>query len=271
MSIYWAVKVKENVLLGIVKLYSGYDVSLYIFIVVLVIGVIILFFMLWIWCVSYCYYSCCHWLMAIWLTCYSLIFLAGGSGLLYVVDFLDGILKDSWNNSNDSLAKVFSELYTKADDYYCRSSNGCYCRTKGAVSSSNRTYYTTTNATSTTIVTKFQDCTYYLSYAFGNYTSSLSSTSKIIEYLDYFGSIEQAYSCSGMCNITLPVYYFSDSYSSYPTKVCMDSIRENLLKGEIKFYGGSFVAIGSVMFLIWLIQYGLCCRKTPPGQGTQRF
>lgn len=260
--------VKENVLLGIVRIISGYDVSLYIFIVVLVIGVLILFMMLWIMCVSFCYYSCCHWLMAIWLTFYSLIFLVGGSAMLFAVDYIDEILKDTWSSSSNQLATAFKELYTRVDPYYCVSSNGCYCRTKAAVDNTTRTYYTTTSPTSSTVVTKFQDCASKLSTAYSGYTVSLG---KITEYLDYIGSIEQAYSCSGMCNSALPVYYFSDSYSSYPTKVCMDSIRENLLKGEIKFYAGSFVAIGSVMFLIWLIQYGLCCRKTPPGQGTKKF
>lgn len=183
----------------------------------------------------------------------------------------------SGTSTYSSIKDAFSKLYTSADNIYCvsSSSTGCRCYTKTAIvgSYSGKTYYTSQTSTLSgyTVVTKVQSCTSYLSTAYASYGISFSDISALSSYLDYFGQIESSYSCSGFCT-ALPIFYFSDSYTSLPSKACKDSIKNDLLDGEMKFYGIGFTVIGSIMFLIWFVQYGLCCRKKDnSGQGTKRF
>jgi hypothetical protein len=239
-----------------------------VFAVVLTIGIFMLFLMLWIFWVSCWYYCCWHWLMAINLTFSCLFFLIIGSVLTFVSNFVSEKIANTWASGKNDLEVKLRDMYTDVDKYYCVNTGGCYCRTPKSVSNSTRTYYTTTSATSSTVVTKFQDCTSYVSDAFKSGSYAGYSVSTIIKILNLFGDLEQSYSCSGVCT-PLPVYYFSDSYSSFPTTFCFESYKTAI--NEFRFYGISFIVVGSVMFLIWLVQYGLCCRKTPPGQGVRRF
>ena len=122
-----------------------------------------------------------------------------------------------------------------------------------------------------TVVTKVQSCTSYLSSAYASYGLSFSDVSALSTYLDYFGEIEQSYSCSGFCS-KLPIYYFYNSNAGDPSAACKDKIKSELLDSEMKMYGIAFTCIGCIMFLSWFVQYGLCCRrKESSGQGTKRF
>lgn len=217
--------------------------------------------------------------MAITMTAYTILFLFIGILILVIekifYDEMDKICNGT--SSVSSIKDAFSKLYTSADTIYCvnSASTGCLCYTKLAIAGTygTKTYYTSQTSTLSgyTVVTKVQSCTSYLSNAYASYGISFDDINALSEYLDYFGEIESSYSCSGFCS-ALPVFYFSDSYTTVPTKACKDSIKDDMLEGEVKKYGGYFTAIGCVMFLIWFVQYGLCCRKKDSsGQGTKRF
>lgn len=223
--------------------------------------------MLWIMCTACKRLCCCHWLLAITITLSSTFFLAIGIGMIYGSIYASNTLDDIWGTSgnNSSLGESFSKLYSSADNIYCVStSSGCTCQTLVAVTSTTRSSttaaYITSRTTGTGIVTKVQACTSYLQTAYANYGIKFDNINAISTYLDYFGEIESKYSCSGMCT-KLPVYYFSNSNAGVPTDKCNDSIQNKLLKGEFQMYGIGFTCIGGVLFIIWFIQYGLCCRK----------
>jgi hypothetical protein len=49
-------------------------------------------------------------------------------------------------------------------------------------------------------------------------------------------------------------------HTAPPTSGCLAKIPE-FLEENFGSYGKVFLAIGSVSFLAWFIQFGLCCRK----------
>eukprot|EP00343_Euplotes_focardii_P001281 CAMPEP_0205804404 /NCGR_PEP_ID=MMETSP0205-20121125/7319_1 /ASSEMBLY_ACC=CAM_ASM_000278 /TAXON_ID=36767 /ORGANISM="Euplotes focardii, Strain TN1" /LENGTH=206 /DNA_ID=CAMNT_0053073971 /DNA_START=289 /DNA_END=909 /DNA_ORIENTATION=+ len=161
------------------------------------------------------------------------------------------------NPDTSAIAEAFNELYGTADDIYCiTGSTGCLCY----VSDPTRvaTGYVAVNTSST--VTKVQECTDHLESAYASYGISFDDIGEIVKYLDYFGEIEKEYTCSGICT-QLPKYYFSDINIGIPSKICFDSIKDGLILGDVKNYGIGYTVTGSVLFIIWFIQYGLCCRK----------
>lgn len=221
--------------------------------------------MLWIMCTVCKRLCCCHWLLAITITLSSAFFLVIGIGMIYGSVYASNVLDDIWGSGDSSpLGEAFSKLYSSADSIYCVSTSyGCTCQTLAPVTStrsSSTASYITSRTTGTGIVTKVQSCTTYLKNAYANYGISFDDIDAISTYLDYFGEIESKYTCSGMCTM-LPVYYFSNSNAGVPTDKCKDSIKNKLIKGEFQMYGIGFTCIGGILFIIWFIQYGLCCRK----------
>lgn len=106
--------------------------------------------------------------------------------------------------------------------------------------------------------------------AFADFNVDFSDLTEAIEYFDYFGEIEEKYSCSGICTVQKK-YYFYDASKGFPPKRCKDSIKDKYLLGEVLGYGIGYTVSGGILFLVWFIQYGLCCRKkNRPGQGTKR-
>ena len=82
----------------------------------------------------------------------------------------------------------------------------------------------------------------------------------IVSYLDYFGAVEKAYSCSGIC-IAEGAYYFSDLTRGQPTGSCFNVIRDDLIVHAIQGAGIAFLVTGIFMWAIWCVQCGLCCRR----------
>uniref|UniRef100_A0A7S3JFY2 Tetraspanin family protein n=1 Tax=Euplotes harpa TaxID=151035 RepID=A0A7S3JFY2_9SPIT len=164
----------------------------------------------------------------------------------------------SSNNADNDFQKAVNELYTRADSFYC-ASLGCVCYAT-YVATGDRVYVTSPIKTSSTVV-QVQECSTYLQNAYKNYGIDFSDINQIITYLNYFGEIESAYSCSGICT-KKGIYYFSDCSTKQPTKKCQSAITEDILKGEIVPMGIGFFIIGFVMFVVFSIQYGLCCRKS---------
>ena len=106
-------------------------------------------------------------------------------------------------------------------------------------------------------VTKLQQCsTLSIQTAYGNYTVSVDDIDDFLVYLDYFGDIEEEYSCSGVCNYEV-VYYFSNTLNGRPEKECYKSIRDELLLGEMRGMGIGFVVSGIVLLIVIFVQYGL--------------
>lgn len=186
----------------------------------------------------------------IFLTAGIVLFIASGK----VVAEMD---KACGPNGSNSIAKSFNELYTNADTIYCKTSGGCVCYSSDPALVNGGTIVGT--ETSSTVI-KVQEWITYLEAAFANYGISFSGIGEIQKYLDYFGEIEKAYKCSGICTVKA-IYYFSSIGNGIPKSNCFSSIRNKLILGDIRNYGIGYIVTGVVLFVIWFIQYGLCCRK----------
>lgn len=208
------------------------------------------------------YRLCCwHWLFAILMWVFTAFFLVLGAGLIAAGKLAANYLDEMWSsgNADNTIQKSLKELYSKADTIYCVATNGCTCYATYTAPTSPRVYVMSLVSTSST-VTSVQGCKAYLETAYKDYGVSFDDINAIITYLNYFGEIEKGYTCSGVCT-QMPIYYFSDCSTSKPTKKCQDSIRDDILLGEVVPMGIGFLIIGCLLFIVWFIQYGLCCRK----------
>ena len=159
-----------------------------------------------------------------------------------------------------------NELYSTSDSFYCVAPpSGCSCYLSHNAGTSPRSYY----STSPTIY-NVQDCTAYLAAAYANYGVSFDDINEIIEYLDYFGEIEDEYNCSGICSM-LNVYYFSNSNNGQPEKKCQAAITDDILTDQVQAMGIGYFITGCIAFIVLFIQYGLCCRKNRTGGDTRKF
>lgn len=161
--------------------------------------------------------------------------------------------------SNGDVVEAFRELYSTANTIYCvNSATGCECYSNGTNPSATGVGYTAVNSSST--VVNVQSCSDHLEQAYANYGIDFDSTSELAEYLGHFGNIEKEFSCSGICTLQNR-YYFSDINNGVPSKTCFDVIKDDLILGDVRGYGIGYTVAGVVLFVIWFIQYGLCCRK----------
>ena len=129
---------------------------------------------------------------------------------------------------------------------------GCPCDIRHApIGGQRASYYSEVSG-----ITKVQECTDYLEDTFEDYNIDLGTLDDIIEYLDYFGEIEDWYECSGICNYQ-SVYYFSDTLNGAPEEACWESIKDDILLGEIFPMGVAYFVSGLILFCILFVQYGL--------------
>jgi hypothetical protein len=134
-------------------------------------------------------------------------------------------------------------------------SNGCECADpgwtapSGAVGTSSYTIGWEPGAT----IGTFIDCT----AAFGTVFPE-DIADKIIPILEYF---EVTLECSGICD-PLPMWLLSklSSHGGPPPSGCLAKLPE-FFDDNFGSYGNVFLAVGSVSFIAWFIQFGLCCRK----------
>lgn len=183
-----------------------------------------------------------HCMFAFILTCCTIILLVLGITLLVtatkITDEMDASCAANASSSG-GISQSFNELYSSADSFYCVASNGCTCYSTTIVGAG----YSSTNS-STTIV-NVQGCTDYLEDAYADYGVSFKDVVALKEYLAYFGEIESQFSCSGICYLKTK-YYFSDINNGVPEKICFDSIKNDLILGEVQAYGIGYIIAGVV-------------------------
>ena len=173
-----------------------------------------------------------------------------------------------YSSSSDDFQKAMNDLYESAYTVYWRSGTiNCECNLGTYVpillDGNRQDAYAVNNING---VTKLQQCsTLSIQTAYGNYTVSVDDIDDFLVYLDYFGDIEDEYSCSGVCNYEV-VYYFSNTLNGRPEKECYKSIRDELLLGEMRGMGIGFVVSGIVLLIVIFVQYGLWCREEPQRQ-----
>mmetsp|Transcript_17479 Transcript_17479/g.15412 ORF Transcript_17479/g.15412 Transcript_17479/m.15412 type:complete len:263 (+) Transcript_17479:236-1024(+) len=202
----------------------------------------------------------CHWLFAILMTIFTVFFIFLGIALIAISVVASDQLNEACSsaNSDGDFQKALSELYTRSDSFYCADAQ-CVCYV-GLYNGHGKNVAFVTVAETSTSVTNVQGCSGSLEAAYADYGIDFSDINEIIEYLDLFGKVEKEYSCSGICT-QQSIYYFSDSSQGAPEKSCKEPIDEELLKGEILPMGIGYTIIGALLFIVFFIQYGLCCRK----------
>jgi hypothetical protein len=206
-------------------------------------------------CVAYKRKCPVHWIFAVFLTLCTLCLLVVGIIIIAMTTVVASAIEDACEvGSDSSISESFRELYLNADTFYCVAVNGCECYSTIHTGVG----FTTTNTSAT--VTNAQGCTAYLETAYADYGVDLDGEGGIVEYLDYFGDIEDEFNCSGMC-VLQTKYYFSDINNGIPEKVCLDSIKDDLILGEVQGYGIGYTVAGCLLVMVWFVQYGLCCRK----------
>jgi hypothetical protein len=198
-----------------------------------------------------------HFMFAIILTACSVILLTFGITLENIVTEITyqvDIACQDGASSIGGISQSLNELYTSADSFYCVASNGC-------------TWYSTTmvgagytSANSSTAIINVQGCTEYLEDAYADYGVKFDNVAALQEYLDYFGEIESQSNCSGIC-VLQTKYYFSDINAGVPETKCFGSISETITSAEVKNYEICYIISGVVWFMVWFVQFGLCCRK----------
>lgn len=264
MSIFFAIQANNQAIYGIVSALIKFDVQQAIFIAFIIVGCLLVFLCFCgacIACKRMCPIQC---LFAIILTLCTVILLALGIALIVATSLIADEMEKACGTdaSSSDISQSFNELYTNADSFYCVASNGCVCYSTTIVGAG----YTSTNSSST--VTNVQQCTSYLEAAYADYGISFDDISSLQEYLGYFGDIEEQFDCSGICTLQAK-YYFSDINNGVPGKLCFDSIKDDLILGEVRGYGIGYTVAGIVCFLVWFVQYGLCCRKNLNGKQGQ--
>lgn len=194
-------------------------------------------------------------------------------GSNYAIDQINEVCDGG--DEDSTIAEVFSSLYETADTIFCvTTSSGCVCYLSHVPVGGERASGTYISSPSPT-VNNVQECSAFIESAFAEYGIDFDGVSEIQEYLDYFGDIEDAYSCSGICTYQ-SIYYFSDSNGGAPDKECKKSITDDVLTDIVQATGIAYLSTGCAFFLIWCIQYGLCCRdqnkRKKPGAGkSKRF
>ena len=217
-------------------------------------------------------FKICHCIFALLVTICFLFFTALGILLLVIVSMSVSELEDLCSitptGDKSDFQKAMDELYSSADSVYCvTAAAGCYCQISHSTAGARRTYSTSGSGSQ---VTNVQGCASSLATAYANYNVCDGDTSCLTEYFDYFGEIEDEYTCSGICTHEA-VYYFYNSNAGAPTQRCMDPIIDEILEGEIQNMGIGYLCSGILLFAIWFVQYGLCCRKKPnTGMGKTR-
>jgi hypothetical protein len=260
MSIFFASMAQQQSIYAIMSALIGFDIQNIIYISFLIIGCILMLLCLCGSCVSYKRKCPVHWIFAAFLTICTLVLLVVGILTIVATTIIASAMDDACAaDSDSSISESFRELYSSADTFYCVASNGCVCYSTLHVGPG----FSATNTSST--VTNAQGCTSFLETAYADYGIDFDGEGGISEYLGYFGDIEKDFKCSGMCDLK-PKYYFSDINNGIPVKVCLDSIKNDLILGEVQGYGIGYTIAGAVLFMIWFVQYGLCCRKNPDAE-----
>lgn len=225
-------------------------------------------------CIAWKRYCCIQFFYILVISFAVLFFIAIGIILVIAGTYAENGLNDACNGGTGKIADAFNELYSTSDTIYCVASAtpGCECATFTHTPSGLGYRAEASYIRSGTTTYNVQDCTTYLESAFASYGIDLSSLNDIISYLDFFGEIEKGYKCSGICNY-YSVYYFWDNRKGAPDSACYSNIRDKMIKRLIKGSGIAYIVTGCAVFVIWFIQYGLCCRKKPrdtPGSGESK-
>ncbi|CAI2387239.1 unnamed protein product [Moneuplotes crassus] len=212
-------------------------------------------------CMAFKRYGAFHYCFFIFLnllTFYCIIYGAIIMGLsVYMANKVDETCK--FTGSSDSLAIRLENVYPDAAAVFCTSSCPCYI---GSSSYSSGMTYATTSSSGNK---KVQECDKYLMDAYANYEIDFNDVEELKRYLGYYGQIEQEYKCSGIC-AQRAIYYFSDSSSGVPDKSCLDGIKESVRPGDFYIIGVLNLVTGILLFFLWNIQFGLCCRNNKVAQ-----
>ncbi|CAI2380281.1 unnamed protein product [Moneuplotes crassus] len=258
VSIWFGVTAKDFTIYGIIGSLAGFDLQQILFLVFVILGCFLFFVCVCGACISLkrvCLVHCCFTLMV---TLSFIVFLVTGIGLIVGTELIVKEMDKACEDPNaGGISESFRELYASADTIYCINGiTGCECYVN-----STRLVgpgYTMVNSSSTVI--RVQQCTAHLEEAYADYGVSFDDLNAIMEYLTYFGDIEREYKCSGICTFKNK-YYFSDINIGAPEKTCFDVIRDDIILGDVRNYGIGYTVSGAVLFIIWFVQYGLCCRK----------
>ena len=227
------------------------------------VGCLILFLTLCTFCIVWKNPSCCRFLYALAITFVVLYFIAIGILLMATGGALEDGIDEACDGKTSSLAKTFRELYSSADSIYWvpAANSGCECEMPSHVISTNyfRSNYTTTASGG---ITKVQECTQYLVSAYDGYEIDLDTVDDVTKLLDLYGEIEKEYKCSGIW-YQQAVYYFYSITAGEPTIQCTNKLKEDQFRDIIGGSGLVYLITGLVLLGIWIIQYGLWCRKKP--------
>ncbi|CAI2363548.1 unnamed protein product [Moneuplotes crassus] len=270
VSIWFAVAAKNMAIYGIIGEIFNVDIQQILYLVFLILGIFLFFVFMCGGCIAYKRFCLVHCCFAYMVTLSFFLFLGVGIALIVVTGMIaEEIDKVCVDSGSSSISESFKDLYDKADNIYCvNSAAGCECYVNSTRLSGSG--YTMVNSSSTVI--RVQQCSDHLEEAYEGYNVDFEDSSEIEEYLGYFGEIEKDYKCSGMCSLN-DKYYFSDINIGAPEKRCIDAIRNDIILGDVRNYGIGYTVSGAVLFVIWFVQYGLCCRRQRnPRQGqTKNF
>lgn len=259
MSLWLGIQASENEMYGIIGEIADFPMKEVIFWVCVILGGILVFVTLCGLCTAWKRLLLCHWVFAFIVTLAAMIFLALGIGLIVASAQAKEQLNDLWagGEADTDFQRALQELYSKADIIYCKTPPiGCVCYTTHTPVATNITFSLVETANT---VRNVQTCKEHLEKAYSQYGIDFSSVEEYVEYLDYFKKIEEEYDWSGICD-KKQVYYFSDSSRGEPPKRCKEAIQDELLDGEVLPIGIGYLVTGIVVTVIWIIQYGLCCR-----------
>jgi uncharacterized membrane protein (Fun14 family) len=262
---YYASVFKNDPILGIIGYVADFDIQNALMISCIVIGCFILVLMFCGMCIAWKRYCCIQFFYILLLSIAVLFFIVIGAILVVIAGYAKDALTDACADPDGDLSEAFSSLYSTADSFYCVQDSGFDCRCEPV------TFDTTDGQRSAAYeqvsggITKVQQCTDQILDAFSDYAIDLSSITDAVEYFDYFGDIEDGYSCSGIC-LYEAVYYYHSFTAGKPKKACLSNIKSDLIEGTIEGSGIAFIVTGCFAFVIWFIQYGLCCRKNLNGQ-----
>lgn len=274
IAFYFGSVFQSEPIIGIVGAIAGIDLQGILFLAFVIIGCLIIFIMLCGMCIAWKRTKIVQLPYILIISIVFLVFVAVGAVLVYVAGLMSDGLEEACNGGESDIAKVFKELYDTIDEFYCYSNSliGCECSdlADGHVIVVDRVPGYDTSPSSD--AKNAQDCVDYLEDAFDGYEIDFDSVKDIVGFLDYFGDIEQSYGCSGICS-PKEVYYFSDISSGRPSGSCFDNIQNDLIGHAIEGSGIAFIITGVFIFVIWCIQYGLCCRRKQqgnPGSGESK-
>ena len=72
--------------------------------------------------------------------------------------------------------------------------------------------------------------------------------------------IEHKYSCNGLCK-RLPFYTYSDVTDGPPSDRCLEYLVYDEFFSKRDLYGSLLLLCGSLSFIAFFFQFGLCCRN----------